>query len=51
MNTEMLENLNRQSDLVYHLAAVVGVEHYVRSVEVLNVKLTDPERAETRAPL
>src|SRR5438094_5562816 len=40
MNTEMLENLIVQSDLVYHLAAVVGVEHYVGDpYEVLNVNI------------
>jgi len=40
MNTEMLENLIVQADLVYHLAAVVGVEHYVGDpYEVLNVNI------------
>jgi len=40
MNMEMLENLIVQSDLVYHLAAVVGVEHYVGDpYEVLNVNI------------
>src|SRR5882762_4552966 len=40
MNTEMLENLIVQSDLVFHLAAVVGVEHYVGDpYEVLNVNI------------
>lgn len=40
MNLDMLENLIVQSDLVYHLAAVVGVEHYVGDpYEVLNVNI------------
>lgn len=40
MNVEMLESLIMQSDLVYHLAAVVGVEHYVGDpYEVLNVNI------------
>ena len=40
MNMDMLENLIVQSDLVYHLAAVVGVEHYVGDpYEVLNVNI------------
>src|SRR5689334_22156090 len=40
MNTDMLENLIVQADLVYHLAAVVGVEHYVGDpYEVLNVNI------------
>src|SRR5882724_3527619 len=40
MNMDMLENLIVQADLVYHLAAVVGVEHYVGDpYEVLNVNV------------
>src|ERR1700730_9172588 len=40
MNLEMLENLIVQTDLIYHLAAVVGVEHYVGDpYEVLNVNI------------
>src|SRR6476620_2736018 len=40
MNMEMLENLIVQADLIYHLAAVVGVEHYVGDpYEVLNVNI------------
>ena len=40
MNMDMLENLIVQADLVYHLAAVVGVEHYVGDpYEVLNVNI------------
>jgi nucleoside-diphosphate-sugar epimerase len=39
-NTEILESLILKSDLVYHLAAVVGVEHYVGDpYEVLNVNI------------
>ncbi len=39
-NTDMLETLIMKSDLVYHLAAVVGVEHYVADpYEVLNVNI------------
>src|SRR3954463_4019333 len=37
---EILEGLIAKSDLVYHLAAVVGVEHYVGDpFEVLNVNV------------
>src|SRR5947209_15750201 len=40
MNMDMLENLIMQADLIYHLAAVVGVEHYVGDpYEVLNVNI------------
>src|SRR5579863_5700749 len=40
MNIEMLENLIVQADLIYHLAAVVGVEHYVGDpYQVLNVNI------------
>ncbi len=40
LNTEILESLILKSDLVYHLAAVVGVEHYVADpYEVLNVNI------------
>lgn len=39
-NTEILESLILKSDLIYHLAAVVGVEHYVGDpYEVLNVNI------------
>ncbi|MFA5975467.1 MAG: NAD-dependent epimerase/dehydratase family protein [Elusimicrobiota bacterium] len=39
-NEGMLENLIVRSDLVYHLAAVVGVEHYVGDpYQVLNVNI------------
>ena len=39
-NTDMLETLIMKADLVYHLAAVVGVEHYVADpYEVLNVNI------------
>ena len=40
LNAEILESLILKSDLVYHLAAVVGVEHYVADpYEVLNVNI------------
>jgi UDP-glucose 4-epimerase len=40
LNTEILDGLVLRSDLVYHLAAVVGVEHYVGDpYEVLNVNI------------
>ncbi|MFN8627905.1 MAG: NAD-dependent epimerase/dehydratase family protein [Candidatus Binatia bacterium] len=39
-NMDILEGLIAQCDLVYHLAAVVGVEHYVGDpYEVLNVNV------------
>jgi UDP-glucose 4-epimerase len=39
-NTEILDGLLLRADLVYHLAAVVGVEHYVADpYEVLNVNI------------
>jgi UDP-glucose 4-epimerase len=39
-DSEMLEGLIAKADLVYHLAAVVGVEHYVGDpFEVLNVNV------------
>ena len=39
-NTEILDGLALRCDLVYHLAAVVGVEHYVADpYEVLNVNI------------
>jgi len=39
-NTEVLEGLVLKCDLIYHLAAVVGVEHYVGDpYEVLNVNI------------
>lgn len=40
MNREILDSLVAQCDLIYHLAAVVGVEHYVGDpYEVLNVNV------------
>ena len=40
LNAEILDGLVVRSDLVYHLAAVVGVEHYVGDpYEVLNVNI------------
>ena len=39
-NTEILDGLVLRAELVYHLAAVVGVEHYVADpYEVLNVNI------------
>ncbi len=39
-DTDLLESLVAKSDLVYHLAAVVGVEHYVEDpFHVLNVNV------------
>ena len=39
-NTEILDSLILKCDLLYHLAAVVGVEHYVGDpYEVLNVNI------------
>lgn len=40
MNAEILDGLAAQAELVYHLAAVVGVEHYVADpYHVLNVNV------------
>ena len=40
MNPEILDSLAAQADLVYHLAGVVGVEHYVGDpYNVLNVNV------------
>jgi len=40
MNPEILDGLAAQVDLIYHLAAVVGVEHYVADpYHVLNVNV------------
>lgn len=40
LNREILDALVRWSDMVYHLAAVVGVEHYVADpYQVLNVNI------------
>ena len=40
LNTEILDGLILRSDLIYHLAAVVGVEHYVGDpYAVLNVNI------------
>ena len=42
---EILEGLIAKSDLVYHLAAIVGVEHYVGDpFEVLNVNVNGTRR-------
>ncbi len=39
-DTDLLESFVRKSDLIYHLAAVVGVEHYVEDpLHVLNVNV------------
>jgi len=39
-NSEILDGLVMRADLVYHMAAVVGVEHYVADpYEVLNVNI------------
>src|SRR5579864_8215163 len=39
-DTDLLESLVAKADLVYHLAAVVGVEHYVEDpFHVLNVNV------------
>lgn len=39
-NLEMLESLINKCDLIYHMAAVVGVEHYVADpYQVLNVNI------------
>ncbi len=39
-DTDLLESLEAKADLVYHLAAVVGVEHYVEDpFHVLNVNV------------
>jgi UDP-glucose 4-epimerase len=40
LESDLVENLITHADLVYHLAAVVGVEHYVGDpLEVLNVNV------------
>ncbi len=40
MNTEIVDSLAAQADLVYHLAGVVGVEHYVADpYAVMNVNV------------
>lgn len=40
MNPEILDALAAQADLIYHLAAVVGVEHYVADpYQVLNINI------------
>jgi len=45
LNAEILDGLVARSDLVYHLAAVVGVEHYVGDpYEVLNVNINGTQR-------
>ena len=45
LNADILDGLVARSDLVYHLAAVVGVEHYVGDpYEVLNVNINGTQR-------
>lgn len=47
---EMLANLVKRCDLVYHLAAVVGVEHYVGDpYQVLNVNVNGTQSVLTLA--
>jgi nucleoside-diphosphate-sugar epimerase len=47
---EILEELIRAADLVYHLAAVVGVEHYVADpYQVMHVNINGTEAVLTRA--
>jgi len=47
---EMLANLIKRCDLVYHLAAVVGVEHYVGDpYQVLNVNVNGTQSVLTLA--
>jgi UDP-glucose 4-epimerase len=50
LNTEILDGLVLRSDLVYHLAAVVGVEHYMGDpYEVLNVNINGTQAVLTLA--
>src|SRR5574341_1870743 len=49
-NLEILEGLIAKCDLVYHLAAVVGVEHYVGDpYEVLTVNINGTQEVLTAA--
>jgi UDP-glucose 4-epimerase len=44
-NEKMLDGLVMRADLVYHLAAVVGVEHYVEDpYKVLNINVNGTQR-------
>ncbi len=50
LNREILEGLVRWSDVVYHLAAVVGVEHYVGDpYQVLTVNINGTQEVLTAA--
>ena len=50
LNREILEGLVAWSDLIYHLAAVVGVEHYVGDpYQVLNVNINGTQTLLTLA--
>jgi UDP-glucose 4-epimerase len=50
LNREILDGLVRWSDLVYHLAAVVGVEHYVADpYQVLTVNIAGTQEVLTAA--
>ena len=50
LNREMLEGLVAWSDLIYHLAAVVGVEHYVGDpYQVLTVNINGTQEVLTAA--
>lgn len=50
LNREILEGLVAWSDLVYHLAAVVGVEHYVGDpYQVLSVNINGTQEVLTAA--
>src|SRR5216684_6759054 len=49
-NAEILDSLAAKSDLIYHLAAVVGVEHYVGDpYETLNVNVNGTQNILTAA--
>jgi UDP-glucose 4-epimerase len=44
-DTELLDGLTAKADLIYHLAAVVGVEHYVADpYETLNVNVNGTQQ-------
>ena len=44
-NEKMIDSLVMKSDLVYHMAAVVGVEHYVEDpYKVLNINVNGTQR-------
>jgi UDP-glucose 4-epimerase len=50
LDTGLLENLVAKTDLVYHLAAVVGVEHYVEDpLHVLNINVNGTQTMLTLA--